>query len=426
MHPPGASQPGGPQRERRAARRSELVVLVADDSAAIRHYLVALLRQNGVDRVLEAVDGVDALKVLRDAEPRVNVVFCDLDMPTMDGVDTLRRIALVHRDVSVVVFSAMDPRVLSTVAQMSEVQGLEVLGVLPKPFSEEDVQKQLDRWRRARREGIQLQPVECTPAEIESALAENRIEVHYQPKALLADGRVVSVEALVRLRDPYLGCLKPALFLHAAERCGLMPAITRRVLEQGLDQINRWDRSGLVLGLSVNMAPSVLRRLDWPDVIVALAADFGVDPDRVTLEVTEQHVDASTELLHNAVRFRIKGLRLSVDDFGTGDSGLARLRALPFTELKVDRSFIAEAATREDLRTLLQTSIDLARRMHMQVVAEGVETWEQWHLLREFGCDAAQGHLISPSLPGDAIPGALHQWYAARAAASRPALAGVA
>src|SRR5688572_8494281 len=119
--------------------RKDLVALVADDSPAMRTYLGALLAQNGVDTILEAADGTEALRVMRDARPPVNVVFCDLDMPAMDGVDTLRRIALAHPEVSVVVFSAMDPRVMNTVAQMSEVQGLEVLGILSKPFSELDV-----------------------------------------------------------------------------------------------------------------------------------------------------------------------------------------------------------------------------------------------------------------------------------------------
>lgn len=392
--------------------RKDLVALVADDSPAMRTYLGALLAQNGVDTILEAADGTEALRVMRDARPPVNVVFCDLDMPAMDGVDTLRRIALPHPEVSVVVFSAMDPRVMNTVAQMSEVQGLEVLGILSKPFSEKDVRGQLDRWRHARRADIRVQRVECTADEIEAALATDRIEVHFQPKARLADGQVIGVEALVRLRDPYLGSLLPASFLAVAERSGLMPAITQRVLQHSLRQASQWDRDSLALDLAVNLAPSILQRLEWPDTIAQLAARYRFPVERVTLEVTEQHVDANPEMLHNAARFRIKGFQLSVDDFGTGDSGISRLRSLPFTELKVDRSFTVEAANREDLRTMLHTSIELAHRLHMDVVAEGVETWDQWAMLKQYGCDSAQGNLIAPALPADQLPDCVAQWHA--------------
>jgi EAL domain-containing protein (putative c-di-GMP-specific phosphodiesterase class I) len=300
--------------------------------------------------------------------------------------------------------------VMNTVAQMSEVQGLEVLGILSKPFSEQDVRGQLDRWRHARRADVKVQRVECTADEIEAALGTDRIEVHYQPKARLSDGEVVGVEALVRLRDPYLGSLLPVSFLGVAERSGLMPAITQRVLQHSLRQASQWDRDGLSLDLSVNLAPSILQRLEWPDTIAQLAARYRYPVERLTLEVTEQHVDANPEMLHNAARFRIKGFQLSVDDFGTGDSGISRLRSLPFTELKVDRSFTVEAAHREDLRTMLQTSIELAHRLHMDVVAEGVETWEQWAMLKQFGCDSAQGNLASPALPAELLPDAMAQW----------------
>lgn len=390
--------------------RRDLVALVADDSPAMRTYLSALLARNGVDHVFEAGDGLEALRLLRDARPAVNVMFCDLDMPSMDGVDTLRRVALAHPEVSVVVFSAMDPRVMNTVARMSEVQGLEVLGILAKPFSEKDVRAQLDRWRIARRRDVQVQRVECTPDEIEAALKDDRIEVYYQPKVRLSDGVPVGVEALVRLRYPHVGIIAPSLFLVVAEAANLMPAITQRVLERSLQQASRWAMNGLSLDLAVNLAPSILRRLEWPDAIAGLAGRYGFPAERITLEVTEQHVDTHPEMLHNAARFRIKGFQLAVDDFGTGDSGISRLRSLPFTELKIDQSFTLEAASREDLRTLLQTSVELAHRLHMGVVAEGVETADQWAMLAQYGCDAVQGNYITPAIPADQIPDSLARW----------------
>lgn len=392
--------------------RKELVALVVDDSASMRQFLTAVLRQNGVDRVFEASDGASALRLMRDASPLVNIVFCDLEMPGMDGVDTLRRIALAHPDVSVVVFSGLDPRILSTVAQMSEIHGLEVLGVLGKPFSEGEVGSLLDRWREARRHNVRIQRAELTPDEIEAALREDRIDVHYQLMTRMSDGEPLSVEALVRLNDPHLGILSPAAFLPVAEAANLITPITHRVLEKSLEQASQWAAEGVGLHLSINLAPHLLRRLDLPDGIASVCTKHKFPPDRVTLEITESRMDLSPEMLHNAARLRIKGFNLSVDDFGTGDSGIARLRTLPFTELKIDRLFTGEALQREDLRTMLRTSVELGHRLHMMVVAEGVENWDQWRLLKGFDCDMAQGFLTAPALPAEQIPECVASWKA--------------
>lgn len=390
--------------------RRDLVALVIDDSGSMRQFLAALLQEQGVDRVLQAGDGAEALRCMREAIPPVNIVFCDLEMPNIDGVDTLRRIALAHPDVSVVVFSGLDPRILSTVAQMSEVQGLEVLGVLGKPFGAREVGSLLDRWRVARRQNVRVRRAELSPEEIEAALREDRIEVFYQPKSRMSDGEAVGVEALVRLSDPHLGILGPAAFLPVAEAANLMTALTHKVLEKSLQQAQVWQSHGISLAMAVNLAPQMLRRLDLPDVISALVARYRYPPDRLTLELTESRMDMNAEMLHNAARLRLKGFRLAVDDFGTGDSGIARLRSLPFTELKIDRCFVVDAQQREDLRTMLKTSIELGHRLHMNVVAEGVENWDQWWLLRSFECDSAQGFLAAPALPADQVPEALARW----------------
>mgnify|MGYP006147751277 CR=1 FL=1 len=121
-------------------------------------------------------------------------------------------------------------------------------------------------------------------------------------------------------------------------------------------------------------------------------------PERITLELTESYSDLTPEMLHTASRCRLKGFHLSVDDFGTGDSGLYRLRSLPFTELKIDRGFVQHAQHRDDLRSVLETSIDLGHRLSLTVVAEGVENWTQWHLLRGIRCDQAQGFLAAPAV----------------------------
>lgn len=388
----------------------QLVALVAEDSTSIREVMCEMLRLQGVSRVIEAADGEQALCRVRESGADIDLMFCDLAMPGIDGIDVLRSIALAYPHIAVVVFSGLDARLLRSVADMAEGMGLTVLGVLGKPFSEEEVGSLIRRFREAGHDRGRLQCATLSPEEIDRALDEDRIEVYYQPKTRMSDGVAVGVEALVRLSDRHLGVLGPASFLQVAEVSGRMPALTRRVLSKALRQAGLWRREGLDLHMSVNLTPGSLRRMDLPDEIGHLSRFHGVDPEHITLELTESYSDLSPEMLHTASRCRLKGFHLSVDDFGTGDSGLYRLRSLPFTELKIDRGFVQHAQHREDLRSVLETSIDLGHRLSLTVVAEGVENWTQWHLLRHIHCDQAQGFLAAPAMPAERIPETLTRW----------------
>lgn len=390
--------------------KTGIVALVVDDSPSMRAVAGAMLLAHGASRVIEAGDGAEALRCLREQGSSIDLVLCDLAMPGIDGIDVLRCIALAYPHLAIVVFSGLDARLLRSVADMAEGMGLEVLGVLGKPFSEEEVRSLLERYRQTRIEQVRPRGTTLSAEEIDAAIREDRIEVYYQPKTRMADGVPVGVEALARLIDPRLGVLGPASFIDVAETSGRMRALTQRVFEKSLRQAGRWRREGLDLHMSINLPPDSLRRMDLPDEVARLAAAQGVMPEQITLELTESYSQLSPEMLHSASRLRLKGFKLSVDDFGTGDSGLYRLRSLPFTELKIDRGFVQQAHHREDLRSVLETSIDLGHRLNLTVVAEGVESWSQWHLLHAIRCDEAQGFLASPAMPAERVPETLQRW----------------
>lgn len=390
--------------------KRDFVALVADDSASVRKLVGAMLEAHGVSRVLEARDGAEALARLREQGQEIDLLFCDLAMPTIDGIDVLRSVALAYPHIAVVVFSGLDPRLLRSVADMAEGMGLTVLGVLGKPFCEDDVRSLVERFRDGRLARNVPQYASLTPGEIDAALAEDRVDVYYQPKTRMSDGEPVGVEALVRINDPRLGVLGPASFIAAVENSGRLGALTRRVVQRALRQAGRWRRDGIELQVAVNVPPECLRTMELPDQMNDLAALHGVPPDQITIELTETSSALDPEMLHSASRFRLKGFKLSVDDFGTGDSGLYRLRSLPFTELKIDRGFVQQAQARGDLQSVLETSIDLGHRLSLTVVAEGVEDWSQWHLLRGIRCDQAQGFLAAPAMPPERIPETLARW----------------
>jgi diguanylate cyclase (GGDEF)-like protein/PAS domain S-box-containing protein len=248
-------------------------------------------------------------------------------------------------------------------------------------------------------------------AELRQALDRRELAVYYQPQVDLRTEQVTGAEALVRWLHPQRGLLPPDEFIPFAEHTGLMKPITLYVLDEALRQYRAWERAGSCLNLSVNVSMRSLIDIALPTAIEALLRRWGVEPARLTLEITESAIAAD--------RFRVGttlkqlsglGVRLSVDDFGTGYSSMDYLRRLHLREIKIDRSFVIAMSTDEEDAIIVRSMIDLARNLGLHVVAEGVETEETYELLRELGCDTAQGVYLSRPVP----PDELATWLAGR------------
>jgi EAL domain-containing protein (putative c-di-GMP-specific phosphodiesterase class I) len=238
----------------------------------------------------------------------------------------------------------------------------------------------------------------------ERALARQKLRLVYQPKVSLKDGRLTRVEALVRWDDPERGPVSPSRFVPLAEKHGLIDQLTEWGLKTTLNQWKVWREQGLETRLAFNISAISLQRLDFPDMVERLCREMKVPTDRLVLELTEGATQQFVKLMDTLTRFRIKGIGLAIDDFGTGYSSLLQLRQLPFTELKIDRCFVADLPAAHDSRLIVKTIIDLAHGLGLVATAEGVETIEQLRLIRELGCDVVQGFLIAPPLePGELI-----------------------
>jgi diguanylate cyclase (GGDEF)-like protein len=240
--------------------------------------------------------------------------------------------------------------------------------------------------------------------ELRRAIEETQLVLHFQPKAEVASGSIVGVEALVRWQHPERGFIPPDAFIPIAERTGLIKPLTRHVVAAALRQCGEWRAAGLDLHVAVNLTIPDLLDLELPDLIDAELEKSGVRPDQLELEITETTILADPFRVRQVLsRLNEMGLRLAIDDFGTGYSSLAYLRRLPVQTIKIDRSFVMDMCENASDATIVRSTIDLARNLGLDVVAEGVESQEAWDILRAQGCTLAQGYLISRPLPADEL-----------------------
>ena len=233
-------------------------------------------------------------------------------------------------------------------------------------------------------------------AELRAAIERGQVTVHYQPKADVATRQIKGVEALVRWEHPTFGMVGPDEFVPIAEQTGLIRLLTEHVLQSALHQCRDWQRLGFCLSMAVNLSVRNLMDRDLPDRVAELLVEAGLAPEMLTLEITEGTIMADPfRTLEVLNRLAAMGVTLSIDDFGTGYSSLSYLKRLPVREVKIDRSFVHNMTSDADDKMIVQSVIDLARNLHLGVVAEGVEDGITWDCLAALGCDSVQGYYLS-------------------------------
>jgi diguanylate cyclase (GGDEF)-like protein len=248
-------------------------------------------------------------------------------------------------------------------------------------------------------------PVRLTlVGELRRAIDERELVLHYQPKAFLSDGEVQSVEALVRWNHPTRGLVPPDEFIPLAQQTGLMKPLTFYVLDAAMRQCVAWQKEGLVLSIAVNLSMRNLLDVDFPDEVQSLIDTWGIEPSRLELEITESTMLTNPTRTKTVLsRLDEMGIRLSIDDFGVGYTSLAYLKSLPVSEIKIDRSFVMAMLEDEDDAVIVRSTIELARNLGLEVVAEGVETEAAWNHLSGLGCDIAQGYYLSRPVAADEL-----------------------
>ena len=240
---------------------------------------------------------------------------------------------------------------------------------------------------------------------VRGALERNEFFLEYQPEFDLASGKVTTVEALLRWRDPVSGVVMPSDFMAMAEETGTVHAIGLWVLEQALKDLRGWRDHGAQLQLAVNVSARQLMQQDLVEEVQRLLAANGIEPQELRLEITEPTLMTDSEEVHRQVR-ALKGLgvEMAIDNFGTGYSSLGLVRGLPISVVKIDKSLVSSCPSRRECAAIVQAASAMSRVMGIRVVAEGVETEEQRRVMISLGCDAAQGFLFAKPIEPKRVP----------------------
>ncbi|KAF7600388.1 MAG: hypothetical protein CGU28_07265 [Candidatus Dactylopiibacterium carminicum] len=377
--------------------------LVVDDSSVQRAHAVEVLHKAGITRVVEAEDGKSGLEAVRRLMPPPALLVVDLEMPRMDGIEMLQALATENYRPPVLVASSTHASLVASVETMCQELGLPILGAFEKPFTLEVLQRALLRFENifeARRAHRRIE-TQISLEELREALTRRQIQPHFQPKISLADGEVLSLEALARWQSAKHGFVPPAAFIPVAEDNGLISELTLQMQEAVLEQMQRWAAEGFTPSVAVNLSAHSLAERHFIDEIIRLTLQAQISPGKLIIEVTESALVGDMGAALGALgRLRLKGFGLSMDDYGTGFSTTQQLSRLPLTELKVDRSFVSGAPDKASLRTILSSVVRMGRELGLTTLAEGVEHESELRLLQTLGCDQAQGYLIAKPMPG--------------------------
>ena len=384
-------------------------LLVVDDEIAICLAVCGLAERIGYEAVY-----VQHGRIESQYSNEIAAIILDLFMPGMDGVETLRYLADKGCKAPIILISGSETHVLRSAQILAEGRGLSVKGVLKKPFSLKEIQNLLVKAPiPSGRKEISRTKVESglTPQELSRAIRDREICPYFQPRVRIDTGKVVGFEALARWEHPYKGTILPGDFIPLAEQNGLIHDLTMLMLDRTFaEKVARFETDES-LEISLNISARLLNDLNLPERLAKKAADYGLAPSEIVLEVTEsalaEEVAKSLDIL---IRLRMKGFLLSVDDFGTGYSSMLQLQRVPFSELKIDRSFVVNMDADEDYQ-ICEAVIGLGHKRGMKVIAEGIETKASWDRLKKLNCDLGQGYLFGK--PMRAVE--FEDWYRERA-----------
>ncbi|MDF1882325.1 EAL domain-containing response regulator [Sulfurimonas sp. SAG-AH-194-C21] len=377
------------------------VVIVVDDEVDLATFVCEVATEQG----FESHAYHNGNKFLKEYDFKADVIFLDLMMPDIDGIEVIRHLGEHKCTTQLVLMSGVDSSILHSAQQLALAQGLNIITTITKPIRLKELKHILDNISKH----IHLCPViqenkRIDAEDLKKAFIDDELVVYYQPKLDLHDANVLAVEALVRWKHPTKGLIPPMDFISIAEENNLIDELTWIVLEKSLQQCAKWNQDSLEVKISVNMSAITLKDLTIPEFITKMLKKYKVKPSQLMLEVTEsalmEELITSLDIL---TRLRLNGIALSIDDFGTGYSSLMQLHRVPFSEIKIDQSFVKNISNDPESLAIAETVLMLGHKLNMSVVAEGVEDVAVLQILKDMGCDKIQGYYIQKPQEADII-----------------------
>jgi EAL domain-containing protein (putative c-di-GMP-specific phosphodiesterase class I) len=393
------------------SNRSLLAVLIIDDQSHVRTFSRKILERAGITNVTEAGDGREALAAVTQPGAWFDLILCDLRMPDRDGVETIRAFAALGLESAVAILSMEPERVVEGAGRLANVQGLRMLGTIQKPLSVEKLEPIFARMF----ELPSAAPVAAAMAsegDLANAFTRKELRLVFQPQVQIRSGKLAGVEALLRWRHPELGLLAPDAFVPAMEQ---HEEFGRKLMDfsiaGAMSLAARWHEAGRPLQVSMNLPARAFERLDLPERLEDMAREARVPPSSVTLEMMES-LESSNDIktIDIATRLRLKNFSLTIDRFGTLASGRAMVDAIPFDGLKIDPLYVIGCASSGAKRSVVETSLALARSLKLTSVAEGVQERPDWNLLESLGCDVVQGAFIARPMNEEGLDAWAAQW----------------
>lgn len=373
-------------------------LLIFDDDQAVARIIGVIAEKEGF--LVQYCAGPDEFfHAMTTWHPTHTII--DLVMPAMDGVEALRTLAKIGCPSRIIVTSGIGDKTLEMALRTASSRGLTMVGVLPKPFKAQDLRDllSLPNTTASERSAPGEKALGLTPDDVEQALRADQFLLHYQPKIDLRSGMVSGLEALIRWQHPRYGLVYPDYFIPLAERTGQIEPITWRMIEIAL----HWFKASCGSAsptLCLNLSIESLKDILLADHLAQQCAEHGIAHDCLVLELTETSaLKDAREAMDILTRLRIKGFSLSIDDFGTGYSSMTYLAELPFSELKIDKSFVMRMATSIESRKIVESTVMLAHSLGLVTVAEGVEDSTVMKMLQDAGCDMAQGYHVAKPMP---------------------------
>jgi EAL domain-containing protein (putative c-di-GMP-specific phosphodiesterase class I)/ActR/RegA family two-component response regulator len=368
-------------------------LLVVDDEPSIGRLVKRVAESVGFE-VVATEDPVVFARTARQWHP--SVIMLDLSIPGTDGIQLLRGLAADKCAAHIVLISGADGKVLEAAQQLGRERGLNMGKLLQKPTRIETLRELLREFKPV--------PKSLLAADLAAAIAAGQLFLEYQPKLDCRLGRITAVEALVRWRHPSHGVVRPDQFVAVAEESDLIHRLTDWVVATAAKQAAAWQVENLDLQVAVNISAKDIEDIELPERLHQHCLNAGVDPALMMLELTETGaMREAVQMMDVLTRLRLKGFRLSIDDFGVGYSSLVQLQKMPFSEVKVDSSFVMKMMSNDGCKVIVEIIIDLARKLGLKSVAEGVEEEAALKSLFDMGCDMAQGYYLSRPIAADRI-----------------------